>query len=110
MFTLIVQSIGSTCLGIVMGWLVRYFLFRYEKFNPKILGATVSILLGGVVIKFIGNSSQEIVFWFYPIGVFLGFIAYTIIGFRTKEEKPGITFYSSIKPEEGEENEGTKIA
>ena len=71
-----VPAIGSTSLGIVIGWLVRYFLFRFKKFDRNVLSSVVTILLGGVVLKFL--STDKSVIWFYPIGLLIGFVVYTV--------------------------------
>jgi uncharacterized membrane protein len=73
----IVAAIGATCLGVVIGWLVRYFIRRFEKFGPAVLGAVVSVVLGGAVVKFL--EADKSVWWFYPIGLLIGFVIYQII-------------------------------
>lgn len=73
----IIPEIGSTSLGIVMGWLVRYFIRRFDKFNPKVFSSVVSILVGGVIVKYLGTDQN--VLWFYPIGLLLGFAIYHVI-------------------------------
>ena len=73
----VIPAVGATCLGIVIGWLVRYFIRRFETFNPQILGSVVSILLGGAVVRFL--EADKTVWWFYPIGLLLGFIVYSVI-------------------------------
>ena len=75
-----VPAIGSTCLGIVIGFLVRYFIRRFNNFGSAALGSVITIILGGAVIKFI--EADRSVWWFYPIGLFLGFVAYQIIATR----------------------------
>jgi NhaP-type Na+/H+ or K+/H+ antiporter len=70
--------IGSICLGIVMGWLVRYFLARFEQFNAKILGSVASVLCGGIVLRFLGNDLFYAVTG-YPIGLLIGVVAYPIL-------------------------------
>jgi hypothetical protein len=54
----IVPAIGSTRLGIVVGWLIRYFLRRFRPFNPKILGSIVGIMLGGTVVGFLETDES----------------------------------------------------
>lgn len=73
----IVPAVGSTSLGVVMGFLVRYFIRRFDTFAPGVLSSVISIVLGGAVIKFLGADKN--VWWFYPIGLLLGFVAYQII-------------------------------
>jgi hypothetical protein len=91
-----IPAIGATCLGIVIGWLIRYFLFRFENFNPKVLGSTISLIAGGVVISFLqSNTPDKTVVWFYPIGVLGGFIIYTISARLSGAPSKGSIFYST---------------
>lgn len=76
----IISAIGATALGIVVGWLVRYFIRRFESFTPKALGSVVSIIAGGAIISFLKTDMS--VWWFYPIGLLIGFIVYTIIAIK----------------------------
>jgi hypothetical protein len=73
----IVPIVGALSLGIVVGWLVRYFLRRFEKFTPQALGSVITIIVGGAVVKFL--EVEKTVWWFYPIGLLVGFILYSII-------------------------------
>jgi hypothetical protein len=73
-----IVSIGVTCLGVVIGWLVRYFIRRFKTFGPGALSSVVSILLGGTVAKFLTVDKTTI--WFYPVGLLVGFVAYQVIG------------------------------
>lgn len=62
-----VRHLGVLCLGLFMGWLVRHFVFRLEKFTPKALTTIVTAVLGGVAAAFI---SRDLDVWpFYPIGL-----------------------------------------
>lgn len=74
-----IPMLGSLSLGIIIGWLIRYFIRRFKKFTPKILGALISVIFGGAIIKFL--SFDKSVWWFYPIGLLIGFIIYTITVF-----------------------------
>ena len=73
----VIPAIGATSLGIVIGWLVRYFIRRFDKFTPAVFGSLISILLGSAVMKFL--SADKTIWWFYPIGLLIGFIVYQII-------------------------------
>ena len=75
--TAYIPAIGTMSLGIVIGWLVRYFIRRFKDFTPQALGTVVSIMLGGAVLKFISTDST--VLFFYPIGLLIGFVLYTIL-------------------------------
>jgi hypothetical protein len=68
---------GATCLGAVIGWLVRYFIRRFDRFGPAALGSVISIILGGAAVKFL--EADRSVWWFYPIGLFVGFVIYQLI-------------------------------
>ena len=72
-----IPAIGATCLGAVVGWLVRYFIRRFDKFGPAALGSVISIVLGGAVIKFL--EADRSVWWFYPIGLVVGMGIYQLI-------------------------------
>lgn len=78
---MIAAIVGSVCLGIVMGWLVRYFLDRFEKFNAKVLGSVVSVIAGGAIVRvFEGNSPiDHYAHWYYFVGLFLGILLYPFI-------------------------------
>lgn len=70
--------LGSLCLGVVLGWLVRYFLDRFKTFNTKVFGSVVSILCGGVVAKLLPDPFGYWG-WFYPVGLLLGVLLYPLI-------------------------------
>src|SRR5437764_834795 len=72
-----VAVIGATCLGMVIGWLVRYFIRRFDNWAASSLSSVVSIIAGGAVIEFM--AADKAVWWFYPKGLFLGFAIYQII-------------------------------
>jgi hypothetical protein len=72
-----IPAVGATCCGIVIGWLVRYFIRRFNTFGPMVLGSLISIVLGGTVIKFLDADKR--VWWFYPIGLLGGFVIYHLV-------------------------------
>ena len=79
-------TIGVACLGIIMGWLVRYFIRRLRKFGPMILGMIVAVILGtGVAVRYMGGVDRNN-WWFYPIGLFLGVVIYEVVALFSKEE------------------------
>jgi hypothetical protein len=90
----VVPALGSTSLGIVIGWLVRYFIRRFQKFTPAVFSAVISIILGGVVVKFLGTDPN--VWWFYPIGLLLGFVAYQVIVMVLLRERPPVSDPASV--------------
>lgn len=80
-----VPAIGSASLGIVIGWLVRYFIRRFDKFTPSVLGTIISLAFGGVAVKFLDADRTAV--WFYPIGVLLGFAIYQTIVMRALDKE-----------------------
>ena len=70
----IVEATGSLCLGIVVGWLVRFFIRRFK--SPLLLPSII-IFLGGNVVTIVGNELNLL--WFYSIGIFLGLVIYTLL-------------------------------
>jgi hypothetical protein len=70
--------VGSICLGIVLGWLTRYFLARFQQFNVKIFSSVVSVICGGVVIRMFPDP-YHYAGWFYPVGLLLGILLYPLI-------------------------------
>jgi uncharacterized membrane protein YfcA len=94
----IIPAIGATCLGIVIGWLVRYFIRRFDKFGPMVLGSLVSIVFGGAAIKFL--EADKTVWWFYPIGLLLGFVIYHVVAARQLANRPGGPNAKPPKPPE----------
>jgi hypothetical protein len=81
--------VGSICLGIVMGWLVRYFLDRFDRFDAKILGSVVSVIAGGVMVHVFGESNpvEQYARWYYFIGLLPGILLYPYVS-QTKSPRP----------------------
>ena len=71
-------TLGAACLGIVLGWLVRYFLDRIEKLNMKMFASLVSVLCGGVVFKMFPDPFGY-AGWFYPMGLLVGILLYPLL-------------------------------
>ena len=94
----VVEAIGATCLGIVIGWLLRYFIRRFEKFNAAVFGSIVSIIAGGVVVAFLGADQEAR--WFYPIGLLVGCVVYSLLGWLAGG-RPDVVLYG--KEEAGKE-------
>ncbi|MCP4710459.1 MAG: hypothetical protein GY869_17695 [Planctomycetes bacterium] len=84
---MIIAAIGATCLGAIVGWLVRYFISRLEKYTHQGLSAIVGVLLGTGVIKFLDQNPDVV--WFYPIGLVVGFAVYhfTAAYYISKDQK-----------------------
>ena len=91
-------AIGATCLGVVIGWLTRYFIQRFNRFTPMHLSSVVSIILGSAVMAFLGADKS--VWWFYPIGLLLGFVLYSAIAVRAGAPPPKIFYHAPGMMEE----------
>src|SRR6266404_9478676 len=61
------------------------FRSRMKSFTPKVLSSIVSIIAGGAAIKLLARNSDLV--WWYMIGVFLGFVIYSIVGALAKSEE-----------------------
>jgi hypothetical protein len=61
------------CLGVVLGWLVRFFLARLKQFNVKVLSSVASILCGGEIVRILPDPFQY-AWWFYPVGLLIGIL------------------------------------
>jgi uncharacterized membrane protein len=85
--------IGALSLGIVVGWLVRYFIRRFKSFTPKVLGSVVTAAIGGAVIRFLEHDTN--VWWFYPIGLLLGFVVYSIVAVSVGAPMEGVLYTRS---------------
>lgn len=101
-----IPVIGATCLGIFMGWMVRYFVFRFTEFTPQVLGMTVSVLTGGAIVGFLSNDDNKSeTVWFYPIGLLIGCILYSLFGLmaRNREDPDrlkGIAYMTNVEVNE----------
>ena len=100
-----IAAIGSICLGGVVGWLVRYFISRLEKYTTQGLTAVVGVLFGAGVVKFLDQTPDVV--WFYPIGLVAGFIVYhfTAVYFIPKD-RALLGSPNNDKPEDGEDDGG----
>lgn len=95
----ILPAVGTISLGIVVGWLVRYAVRRFKSHTPKALAAVVSVLVGGAALNFVQRDSTT--WWFYPVGLLLGFVLYSIVALAAGAEREG-TLYGP--PDERFEN------
>lgn len=68
---------GAASLGIVVGWLIRYFIRRFKRFTPQALTAVISAAVGGGILKLLTVDEHAI--WSYFIGLLLGFVIYHLI-------------------------------
>jgi hypothetical protein len=77
-----VVATGTLCLGILIGILVAYFVEEAKEMSFRVLSSAVGILAGGGVIgifHLIGGTKPTEEYWFYPIGLLIGFAIGTYI-------------------------------
>jgi uncharacterized membrane protein YeaQ/YmgE (transglycosylase-associated protein family) len=66
-------DLGAICLGTVIGWLLRFFVQGQEgHFTFKIFVGVISVITGGVVMKFLAHFQA----WAYCVGLLIGVIAF----------------------------------
>jgi hypothetical protein len=70
------QQIGIISTGIVVMAIIIFFLPRLQLYTLEGLGALVTIIFGGVVVKFITDRSDKGYAWNYPIGLLLGIVLF----------------------------------
>lgn len=76
------EYIAPLSVGAVVGWLIFYFIRRYNKFTPSMLVATIAAILGGDGISSLALmgerfGSRDFHLW-YLAGVAAGFFVYGI--------------------------------
>jgi|GEM_PF-6129130 chromate transport protein ChrA len=72
-----IEALGVLCVGIVVMWLVWYFVTRFKEFSVQVLSSLVAIVFAGVVLQFV-QLADKTDFWYYPIGLLLGLVLYGI--------------------------------
>jgi hypothetical protein len=77
-----VVAAGSSCLGILVGTLVGFYVQEAEEWDRKALYGSVSVLVGGGAIALLhflaGTAGPTREYWFYPIGLLAGFVVGTV--------------------------------
>lgn len=75
-------TLGSVCLGILIGSLVRTVVFQTEKLTEKTLLSLVAVMVGATVLgmfkAFSGEKMPEQVY-FYPVGLLVGYAGTLIL-------------------------------
>lgn len=70
---------GAACLGIVVGWLIRYAWRRIKRFSIRTLAATIPIIIGGALSRPTPFGNDDVL-WIYVLGLFTGMLIYSIVG------------------------------
>lgn len=76
------EIVAPLLVGAVVGWLIFYFIRRYNKFTPAMLVATIAAILGGDGISSLATmgerfGNRDFHLW-YILGVAAGFFLYGI--------------------------------
>jgi hypothetical protein len=75
MFLNIVAGIGCGCMGMVVGGIISFYIAKVREFTLRGLTSVMAFLGGAGVLTifdYLGAPTQPAVYWFYPIGLFLG--------------------------------------
>jgi hypothetical protein len=70
--------LGSALCGAMIGWSVFYFMGRYRILDPRVLAAIAAAILGGPILKFIGESAGNQMQSGYAVGLVVGYLAYAL--------------------------------
>lgn len=75
------SAIGAFLLGIFIAYLVWYFVVRFAEggYTAMALTSIISVVAGGGVVAFLdadGPADQNR--WWYPIGLFVGWLIFAI--------------------------------
>ncbi|MGT2481768.1 hypothetical protein ACU4GR_29640 [Methylobacterium oryzae CBMB20] len=68
-----IEPMGSLAFGLVLGWVMRFFLNRLPTFTAKELSSLVSALVGAAVIGLFAKDKTEPLLFFYLSGLGFGF-------------------------------------
>jgi hypothetical protein len=71
-----VSGLGPMLLGMVVGWLLYYFIRQYRVFSPQTLSTTIAAFLGGIIVRYFSQSPEGAILAFYSLGVGIGFFLY----------------------------------
>jgi uncharacterized membrane protein YeaQ/YmgE (transglycosylase-associated protein family) len=78
-------DLGAICLGTVIGWLLRFFVQGQEgRFTFKVFVGVISVITGGVIMKFLAHFEA----WAYCVGLLIGVVAFRWIT-RVPATTPG---------------------
>lgn len=76
-----IDIFGPTSVGAVVGWMLYFFMRKYQLFSPKTLAATLGALAGGPVLTVLERwalgGDAKLGLWYF-LGVGIGFFAYAL--------------------------------
>jgi uncharacterized membrane protein YeaQ/YmgE (transglycosylase-associated protein family) len=77
-------------MGAIVMWIAFFFFAREKDFTAAEFGGFISAFFGGAILQVYTTQltdETKFIFWFYPIGLLLGMIAYKISGGKVKVEE-----------------------
>lgn len=81
-FAIMLENIAPFLIGLVVGWMIFYFIRRYRKFTPTMLVASIASILGGDGISSLTTlgerfGNRDFHLWYF-LGVAIGFFLYAL--------------------------------
>jgi hypothetical protein len=79
------QGLGSLGLGLFVGYIAFFMIKNSTARSPLVLGQWLAVVLGGVVIDFIGDKlvGTSTTFGQYAAGLAIGLVLYIIVAILT---------------------------
>lgn len=76
------EHIAPFLIGAVVGWLIFYFVRRYNKFTPAMLVATIAAIIGGDGISSLATmgerfGNRDFHLWYF-MGIGISFFLYAL--------------------------------
>lgn len=91
-----VEAFGIFSLGVFIGYLTWFFVRRLASFTTEALTAIVGVVVGGLVVNFLDdNVGDESGIWWYPIGLLVGFVIYSLLQWLSSRTFPTVASLSS---------------
>jgi hypothetical protein len=80
---------GATCLGLVIGWLIKVFVERAPTFDLKSLATVASIAIGSAALAVFKPESGPVPdeFMLYFVGLFLTVLVLGLLEWDAKRRK-----------------------
>jgi hypothetical protein len=76
---LVFEASASAVMGFVIMWIGYYFIDREQTFTAAEFGGFITAFFGGAILEIYTtqlDSGTRFIFWFYPIGLFIGLVVY----------------------------------
>jgi hypothetical protein len=80
---LVFEALSSILLGAIVMYIGFFFIAREKNFTAAEFGGFITAFLGGAILTVYTthlNQESQWIFWFYPVGLLCGMIAYWALG------------------------------